>query len=286
MNPIDINLDDLTPEQLAELEDGLQQQLGVYLRHVVAVAGAYEIRKPNGIEPQKPFYFSAMVISINDHWFLLSAGHAFQEIETLLASPDAELVRCGIDDTFLNQTSSQPFDFDYVAAKRRVHFNPVFDDGLDYALIHIAPYYRNLLSANGIVPLIEDDWNPNSIAACSTFLMAGFPNDSIDAGITHHGDHYRARVKGRPTFLYIERGTSDTQTQFTRFVGQIRPEHNITDITGMSGGPIFCFKDAEFTPYFVAGVQSKWNSNTQTTFACPIDTIVEHAGTFLSEIAS
>jgi hypothetical protein len=283
---MDINLDDFTPAQLAQLNDELQQQLTVYMRHVVGVAGAYEVCTSNGVQPQTPFYFSAMVIDINDQWYLLSAGHAFQEIETLIDSPDAELVRCGIDDTFLNQTASQPFDFDYAAAKRCVHFNSVFDDGLDYALIEIAPYYRKLLTANGIVPLTKQHWDPDSVAASSTFLMAGFPNDSIDAGITHHGDFYRARAKGKANFLYIERGTSNVKTDFTRFVGQIRREHNIADITGMSGGPIFCFNDADLTPYFVAGVQSKWDPETQTTFACPISTILEHADAVLRETAS
>lgn len=286
MNVMDINLDELTPDQLAELNNELQQQLAMYMRHIVGVAGAYEVRTSDGVRPQTPFYFSAMVIDINDQWYLLSAGHAFQEIETLIDSPDAELVRCGIDDTFLNETASQPFGFDYAAAKRRVHYNSVFDDGLDYALIHVTPYYRRLLVANGIVPLTEQNWNPDSVAASSTFLMAGFPNASIEAGITHHGDYYRARAKGKANFLYIERGTSNVKTDFSRFIGQIRPEHNIADITGMSGGPIFCFNDADFVPYFVAGVQSKWDTDTQTTFGCPINTILEHADTFLRETAS
>jgi len=283
---MDINLEDLTPDQLAELNDELQQRLSIYMRHVVAIAGAYEICTSTGVHPKTPFYYSAMVVEINNHWYLLSAGHAFQEIEDLIHSPDAEIVRCGIDDTFLEQTASQPFDFDYLSAKRHVHFNSVIHDGLDYALIQLAPFYRRLLNANGIVPLTNEHWDPDSVANSSTFLMAGFPNDSIDAGITHHGNHYQARAKGKANFLYIERGTSDTETQFTRFVGQIRPEHNIADIKGMSGGPIFCFKDADFTPYYVAGVQSKWDRDTQTTFACPISTIVDHAATFLQEAAS
>ena len=80
-------------DQIAELNEELQQRLTVYMRHVVAIAGAYEIRTPAGVQPQTPFYLSATVIKINDVWFLLSAGHAIQDIETLIRSPDAELVR-------------------------------------------------------------------------------------------------------------------------------------------------------------------------------------------------
>ncbi|MCH8922264.1 MAG: hypothetical protein IIA67_03825 [Planctomycetes bacterium] len=270
MNVTDINLDDLTPDQLSEVQNDLQRKLDVYMRHVVAIAGVYETRSANGLQPQTPFYFSATVVEVDDERYFLAAGHALEDIETIVKHSDAKLVRCGIDDTFLHKNDSRPFDFDYSAAARKVHYNSVFHDGLDYALIHIRPYYHKLLAANGIVPLTVNDWAPSAIAACTTFLMAGFPNDSIDGCITHHGDYYRARVKGNPSFIFIERGVSDAQTQFARFVGQIRPEHHVGDITGMSGGPIFCFKDADFDPYYVAGIQSKWNPATRTIFACPI----------------
>ncbi len=280
---MDFNFDDMTPQERAQLKDEAWEFAAeCYMRHVVAVMGVYENKKSNGWQPQTPFCFSAMVIEVNQEWFLLSAGHAFQDIDTLIREPDSKLVRCAINDTFRSPSSFPPFDFDYQNAKRRIHYNSLSPDGLDYALIHIEPYYRNFLTANGIVPLTERHWDDDSIANCSAFVMAGFPIDSVVAGITDHGDDYQATVNGTPVFRYIERSASDTELKYARFVGQIRPEH-ATDIKGLSGGPIFCFNDADLSSHYVAGVQSSWLPDTHKNFAGPVSTIVQHAEAFLRE---
>ena len=78
MDVTDINLDDLTPDQLSELQNDLQRQLSVYMRHVVAIAGVYETRTANRLRPQTPFYFSATVVEVDDQRYFLTAGHQGQ----------------------------------------------------------------------------------------------------------------------------------------------------------------------------------------------------------------
>jgi hypothetical protein len=69
----------------------------------------------------------------------------------------------------------------------------------------------------------------------------------------------------------------------TRFVGQINPEHNVGSIAGMSGGPIICFREDDFEPYFVAAIQSSWLPDSRITFGCPIKVMLDIAHEFLAE---
>jgi hypothetical protein len=79
-------------------------------------------------------------------------------------------------------------------------------------------------------------------------------------------------------------GVSDTR--YERFVGQIRNEHDVGDIAGMSGGPIFCFKDQDFEPYYVAALQSTWIRNRKLTFGCPFSVFLDVAVDFIADVGA
>lgn len=282
---IDIDLDDLSHDELAAVEDELREQLRIYFRHIVAVAGAYEHIHGCGIrKPQKPFYYSSAVIEVHGSWYLLTAGHNVEKMEAATTRQDMKLVACGLDDTYApasqDKTPIQCFDFEGAHCFYR------HTDGLDFGLIHIRPHFRELLKANGVQPLTEQHWSSSDVDACDVFLMIGFPEDSIHPGVTFSPGYYNARVKGAPSVILIDRLVNPPAdcptTPYRRFVGQIRAEYEVGSIVGMSGGPIFCFKGHDFEPYFVAAIQSTWLERKKITFGCPIPVIIETAGDFLA----
>jgi hypothetical protein len=286
-NLADSNLDDYSPDERAAIEDDLREQLRIYFRHLVGIAGAYEHIEANGNhKPQKPFYFSSAVLQIRDQWFLATAGHNVKMIDAAVTRSDMRLVACGLDDTYAPESDHKvPIEyFDYANALR-FHRS---EDGLDFGLVHLRKNYRDLLAANGIQPLSEKHWAQPEVDRSDTFLMVGFPKDSVDSGITFGAKEYNASVKGRPSVILIDRQMDlphdIPKAQHDRFVGQIHAEHDVGSIVGMSGGPIFCFTGHNFEPYYIAAIQSTWYPKRRMTFGCPIPVVLDVANDFISSI--
>ena len=281
----DNDLEGLSADEVAAVEDDLKERLRVYLRHVVALAGAYEhVHGDGNRSPKEPFYYSAAVIEVRGEWYLLTAGHNVEKMEAAATRADMKLVACGLDDTYApERRDNTPIHyFDFVGAPRFCRNTR----GVDFGLIHVRQHYRELLKANGIQALTEDYWNPAKVHRCGVFLMVGFPEDSTNSGITFSEGHYVARVKGAPSFILIDRlpvpPPGCASTRYPRFIGQIRPEHDVGDIAGMSGGPIFCFRGHDFEPYFLAAIQSTWIKKKGITFGCPIPLILDLAADFFA----
>ena len=281
-DPVDALLDDLSPEKLALLEQELQTYRPPFLKHLVGLAGVYEHIGRNGDrKPQAPFCYSTTVIEIRGEWYLATAGHILEKMDALIRRDDARLVACGLDDTYAPTACHEsPLScFDYENAERFWHC----DNTIDCGLIRLRQNNRDLLAANGIEPLLAQHWDPSYVASCDNFLMLGFPEDSIATGISFGNSKYNARVKGRPSLILVDRQNEEVGGDSSRFVGQIRPEHNVGSIVGMSGGPIFAFRGSEFEPYFLAAIQSTWLENDKVTFGCPIPLILDTAREFLAE---
>ena len=288
MDATEINLDLLWPDELAAVESDLKEQLRLYLRHIVGLAIAYEHIGADGSQkPQKPLHYSAAVCQIDHNWFLLTAGHILRDVESIIRHPQMRLVACGLDDTYApgsnDKTPIQYFDLENAPRFHRYRDDGIIaesTEGLDFGLVHLRKNYQDLLQANGIQPLTEQHWNDTHVQECTTFLMVGFPDDSVDSDIVVSRTHYSARVKGSPSVIFIDRLESHPvvgQSEYPRFFGQIRPEHDVGSIVGMSGGPIFGFKDYDFEPYYVAGIQSKWIEERKLTFGCPLPVVLEVA---------
>lgn len=282
--PSNFNLDDFTPDELVDIEGELKERLRIYFRHLVGIAGVYEhIDEDGRHKPKKPFYFSAAVLEIRGQWFLATAGHNVEKMEEVVARPDMRLVACGLDDTYGPESDhDMPIEyFDYTNASRFYRH----EDGLDFGLIHLRKNYRDLLAANGIQPLSKKNWAQPNVDRSDTFLMVGFPEDSIDSGITDGAEEYSAHVKGRPSVILLDRLMDQPkETQYERFIGQIRAEHDVGSIVGMSGGPIFCFQGDSFERYYLAAIQSTWIEKSKRTFGCPMFVIVDVAKDFISSV--
>lgn len=233
--------------------------------------GVYDRKHGGHGEPQST---SGFIISIGGNWFLITAGHVLRDIER--ARANGQVLRSFyLDDGWNHHSKSRmtiPLDFDH---EPRDFF--VDDDGSDYAAIYLRPYYRPLLEANGVQPIDELAWErdvPESFDQCvllgmpSQFLIIKNSTSSRDLELSKALVSIAVTEIPRPDF---------TNKDKDLFYGQLLGlDDELTDIDGMSGGPIFGFKriDGEMR-YWVIALQSGWFSGKRIIFACRIRQLCE-----------
>ncbi|MFC1650658.1 hypothetical protein ACFL2X_03735 [Candidatus Latescibacterota bacterium] len=229
-----------------------------------------------------PFFATAFILSAEDEWFLVTAGHVAEEIKSILTDPNYSLVGAKLCDIGgLNAKHSMPIPFDLTPEKFIILGN---EKTYDYAVIFLDPYYIRLLERNGVEPLDEQVWLYQPIEP-EFFTMLGVAKqmvsplwnedksviDGIGVATTlHRVDHSPQRPKG------IE------EKNAPRWYGYISTDSSIDDIVGMSGAPIFAFKhtDGGGLKYWLIGVQSSWNHGNKAIAACP----AQNLGLLLSNL--
>lgn len=142
-------------------------------------------------------------------------------------------------DTFgLHRISDKPIPFDLKNAEL-LHIDNE-DEGLDFGVIPLSPYYVRLLAKNGVAALEKKNWIHQASVRFDAHLMLGLPEEFSSGQVNNDGD---AVVS--PTMFRVHRLESPPEgakkTRYRRFVGQIDQENPIKSVVGMSGGPIFGF---------------------------------------------
>jgi len=137
--------------------------------------------------------------------------------------------------------------------------------------------YRDLLEANGVKALSEKSWEaPPQIV--EGYKLLGVPeqlNDAMDA-------NWRTVV----TTLHIVDAFEGVPDAFEPsdaplFYGKISMAEPLTNIAGMSGGPIFSYTiiDGQIR-YWLFAMQSTWNKSDRTIKAV----LMQPFGAWLSEV--
>lgn len=221
-------------------------------------------------EKNHHYVFSTFVISIEDEWFIVTAGHCLREIEKIKnAGYSIEKARL-IDFGGLKAKHFQPIPF-ALEASPTVHLG---DEKYDYGIIHISKYYRRLMENNGIVALNEEAWEKQPEKPDFYFLL-GVPDQLTEV----------AEDKiSITTTLYTVTKCDSVPSEFEKtdaptFYGKIHLDQYLTSIVGMSGGPLLSFKKTESgeLKYWLCAVQSRWIQGKNLIAAClmkPFATLV------------
>ncbi len=191
----------------------------------------------------------------------MTAGHILRNIE--------KAVRYGIGGSwFLDDTGGAGsheihIPFDYLNAGKFW-----FDvNGVDYALIHLRPYYRALLEANGVAALDEKAWRQGIPEAFDHIFLFGIPDEtlSIKGKILNKG-YVLSHLE------LLQDCPPELKKPFPRMCAKVSKTENLNSIIGMSGGPIFGFKGGKDgrLRYWVIALQSEWLPLSRVTAACPI----------------
>lgn len=249
------------------------QAMDMFGRHFVSLGGSYVWLDEQGKSHGKlrGFNYSGFILSVRDTWHLVTAGHVLRELAENLNSKRIALRSCCLVDIFGPDRKthlSTPFVFEDAA-------KAFIDDkaaGLDFGLICLTPYYRRLLEANGVLPFSEIDWvrQPKEFEA---FFLLGLPNE-----VNTTAEFDPQLILLNTVLIRVDKLETPPPeakpTQYERFFGKLRAK-DITDIKGMSGGPIYGLgqDSAGVHRYWVVGIQSGWFQSSRIIAATPLPVV-------------
>lgn len=202
------------------------------------------------------FHLSCFIIATEGVWYLVTAGHAIDELRKN-AAQGIEVFETRLQDRLAG--NAFPFGVPF-------HFNLdawiVFNDdaqGFDYALYALDEITFRQLDTGGVVPIREIAWGSQPFDQYSPWLLVGVPKESYKTTSTLHNMSITI-VPLLPT----ERPPNTEDGGPNVVYGQIKTQLDqggatVEDVRGMSGGPIFGLNvDDKKIKYWVIGIQSFW----------------------------
>lgn len=241
------NVDELMADETVPL--GTRRALALReILHPHFVAIRYEFFKDG---KSVVYLASAFLLSVSDEWFLVTAGHCEEDINSLTLN-GFRLATVNLIDGFgLNpkHNSMIPFDYEDAAPTNMTEL------GFDSLVLRVSAMHRRLLEANGKRPLTEEVWQ-HQPANVDVYILMGVPHDRTDdKGSFTRFDLVPYWVD--PT----ERDDPFAEMLIPMFYGKIAWDDTIYgDLKGVSGGPIFGFsKVGDKTKYWLIAMQSGWN---------------------------
>ena len=259
------------------------QVLSRLIKHVVCLCWVDVKSEPDGdgnresdFDPSA-FVISSFVVSIGNIWFLVTAGHILKDLQSRLDNGRC-IMKSRLFAGLASCPSSEPIPFTLGDTPQWY----IYEDGLDYAVIPLRPAFVRLLIADGIAALNENHWKDYP-QENEEYVLLGFPTQAQDISITSSGEIGNINVSlGCPLLPVFPESEppSVLKCEHDRFYAKVPlasgmvddPNVKLTDIDGMSGGPIFTIKWLDDTnmEYWLFAVQSGWHRSTRILAACPI----------------
>lgn len=244
--------------------------VGYFHKHLVPIF--FSCQKA---DHKQDFTFTAFVLSVSDQWFLITAGHSIKAVEQLVKEHGYQIVQCSLIDTMsLGAKHHHPVPFDYVGS------NPTClsqNREFDYGIIEVADHYKRLLEANNVQPLNEEVWKkqPNNV---DFYMLLGVPEELTKKNLN--------TVQITSTLIRVEvleqRPEEFPESNVPLFYGRVILDGSLSNIEGMSGGPIFGFykSDKGELKYWLLALQSHWLPSSRYIMACPTKLL----GEFLEDV--
>lgn len=232
-------------------------------KHFVTLSCVQTLR--DGAE--KVLVFSGFVVEAKGEWFYVTAGHILRDITRALAAGyKFDIWR--LDDQAAGRGQKAiPLDFD--SDRWLVLDYP--EIGMDYAALHVEGLYRSGLEAGGVEALGFNSWSDH-LAEHDHWALLGIPSESV----TYDGiSTIKTRIVVAP-IVPTDAPPQAGRKAENQFYGRLNddPDGIVSDIDGMSGGPIFNLKKIDGTwKYSVIGVQSAWYEKSRIIAACPFSSL-------------
>jgi hypothetical protein len=230
-------------------------------RHFVSLSC---VQHPPAKAPKRVFVFSGFLIEAGGLWFYITAGHILRDIrESLDLGGKFEIWRLD-DQTAGNRFAGAAIPFEFDLDSWIVVENS--EIGLDYAALALHPFYVRQLQAGGAIPIGRDAWGDH-IAEHDDWALVGIPSETVKY-------ESETTISGGVVVMPLE-PTEEPEaagsTSENKFFARIKDLGSVTDVDGMSGGPVFSLKKNEGRwRYKVIGVQSSWYPKSSIIAACPI----------------
>jgi len=245
-----------------ELEQVRALIFRLFQRHFVALHVSFT---KSGAAPIDATY-SAFLMSVADHWYLVTAGHCVDEITKMLNR--GYRITCELMDNLdVGAKFKNPIPFAYEPSEAI----SLAEFGADFGVIELPEMYRRLLAANNMEPLSEKGWRlrPENYEPFR-YLLVGIPNELT----RKHGSaiHYMPSI--HPVEKLTERPDYIDEPAVPTFYGKIVLGDDLSSIRGMSGGPIFRLQEVNGSvKYWLHALQSTWYSTERTVVAPLVESL-------------
>ena len=229
-------------------------------KHFIGLSG---VQETNG--QKNAHIFSSFIVDVDGLWILITAGHILRAIQSAInAGSSFDVWR--LDDQMASEGNGVafPVPFDFVLQDWFVLEDQAI--GLDYAALHLSDYFIRHLKAGGVEPIEESAWG-DYIQEHDFWVLFGIPSETVA---------YDEETQMAARFAVLPLEETDPpkgliSNSGNKFFAKISDLGNITDIDGMSGGPVFSLKKVGGVwNYHVIGVQSSWYKSQKILAACPI----------------
>lgn len=245
-----------------------EKLLDFFCQHLVSLAWYEGIPDQDGSPTGDPPFCmaSGFVLEAAEEYWLVTAGHVFSGFDQRRAKKGVAAFLPRLVDLWgSNATtvvaSPYPFPFFDDDVQRVVLDRD--EDGLDFALVRIPHLVSKALSST-VMPFRRVDWLDHGDGPFDRIMMLGTPNELKSQFRWENRDSQFVRSRLWPIGLMLDELTREEagikKTKFPQFIGRISSEASISNIEGMSGGPILGirFQPDGSVRYYPLAVQSRW----------------------------
>jgi hypothetical protein len=240
-------------------------------RHLVALVGDYTSFNTDGSELHRGmFAITGFVIEFVDRWFWVTAGHRLQdELDGPIRNGYLKIQNTAFADYF--GIDAQNYNtLCYTYEPECGFYIDDSEEGLDFGLIAIPDLYRTAMEKNGILAISRSHWTNQPEADFTHYKMLGLPAHLKE-------DSERTIVVAMIAVEALPPEEWQQYSEDVRFIGRIPADVQITNIEGMSGGPIFGFRqlpDGQWS-YHIVALQSRWIASKRVIFGCSLPRFAE-----------
>ena len=252
--------------------DNILKMLG---KHTVSLVwtDADQDEDTGKLKNPRTLYVSGFVIEILGEWFLATAGHVLEYLDSVLKEGKRKLVSCKLMDHFgWDASCDHPIPFMHYEDTLK-YFVDDDEKGLDCGFLGLSPYYRKLLEANEVSALSERVWLTEPPDEVDLFAIIGFPTEMTRTEMekTPEGLEMLSSVHHMMlTVKQIPKPEWANDTSCDYFFGQLGDDIPIQSVKGMSGSPLFAIKlSMTGIRYWMIGIQSGWFPERKVIYACP-----------------
>jgi hypothetical protein len=246
-----------------------------FLPHLIALYVRFD-RGPGTKEQADAL--SCFVIELEDNWFLITAGHILNDLDKLLAH-GGRIHESTLFDGWSGRSAQAPaIPFNYADSAR---FFIDDDDGIDVGVISLPPFLRRSLVASGVQPVRQALWtNPPEFP--DRLVVVGLPSELMEGRLSY-ADRKSLSVEPVIMLLHSCEEPPEMKKRFRRLYGRFDAsspttpaDEMLSDVVGLSGGPVFAFKiySDNAVKYWVVGIQSSWVRELRVLAFSPLDDFV------------
>jgi hypothetical protein len=215
---------------------------------------------------------SCFVLELDGIWFLVTAGHVIRCIDKQV-SGGYEISNWVLEDNASGFALSHGVPYHLTRSEWIVFYrtepNHPGQDGMDYAATIIDEFTVRTLKVGGIEPITENVCRLPPFDSEVPWLLMGVPAETVKQGkkptarlsmIELMPCDPPSHIESRRPIVFYGKYTDNAQGQ-----------SSVSELLGMSGGPIFCTSQTETDLQYAAiGVQSGYVRSHRVVTFCPI----------------